>query len=185
MAVIRGLSTPLLAFAVVCCMAANSGCSGDAGGNGPSSRGPMGPTFNDVSVCVPLKAPGDAVSQSSGLYLQNQGNDVITITGVSAGGHGLVLTGAWLIPNVRNSGVGAPLGWPPKQGISAKLWATGRSPNGYKLKPGKVAALIYGVAASSTKGGSTPGPVISYTSGGNRYVYDSTVGTQVVIGHAC
>jgi hypothetical protein len=117
---------------------ASSGCGGNAG-NGPPAAGPMGPTFNDVSVCVPLKAPGDAVSLG-GVYLQNQGGQVITITGVSPGGHGLDLTGAWLIPNVRNSGVGAPFGWPPTQGISASLWATGRRPDGYRLRPGAVAA---------------------------------------------
>jgi hypothetical protein len=181
---IRRLTGPLAAVLVVCCVAGSSGCGSDAG-SGPSSKGPMGPTFNDVSVCVPLKAPGDAVSQSSGLYLQNQGSQVITITGVSAGGHGLVLAGAWLIPNIENSGVGAPPGWPPSQGISAKLWSAGRPPDGYKLKPGKVAALVYGVAATSTRGGTTPGPVVSCTSGGSRYVYQPTVGVQILIGHAC
>ncbi len=114
-----------------------------------------------------------------GLYVQNQGTDVITITRLTLAGHGMVLTGAVLIPNVRNSGVGAWTGFPPGNGgYNPKLWATRQSPDGFQLKPGKVAALVVGVAPTSRKD-STGYPVIHYTSGGSSYVWQSASGAQL------
>ena len=118
-----------------------------------------------------------------GLYVQNQGTDVITITRITLAGRDLVLTGATLIPNVRNSGLMATTPYPPgpNNGVSMKLWATGRSPDGFQLKPGKVAAFVFGLAATTKKGGIAY-PVIHYNSGGTPYVYDSAYGGEVLVG---
>jgi len=172
------LAVTLIAAVLGCLVA---GCGSD-GGNGPSSDGPMGPVMDSGYSCAPVQAPGDSMSLG-GLYVQNQGHQVITISRISLTGHGLVLTGAWLIPNVRNSGLGATTPYPPgpDNGISMKLWATGRSPDGFRLKPRHVATFVFGLAPTSSKGGIAY-PVIHYNSGGTQYVYDSAYGGEVLVG---
>jgi hypothetical protein len=170
----------VLAAAAVACVAASGGC-----GNGqPSSSGPLGPGSNGGYYSICVRAPGDSDS-FGGPYLQNQGSSTITITGISLAGRGVKLIGAVLIPGVRNSGIGDDYGYPPSpdSGLPANLWArqwaTRKSPDGYQLKPGAVAALVEGVAAT-TKSGGTGYPVISYAYGGLRYVLREAWGARVI-----
>ncbi len=167
------LAVPLLAAAAGCLTA---GC----GASQPSADGPLGPSFNSSYFCVGVKAPGDSFTLG-GLYVQNQGSEVITISRITLAGHGMVLTGAVLIPGVRNSGLGAAIGYPPPpgNGISAKLWATRHSPDGFQLKPGNVAALVIGLAPTS-RDNSSGYPVLHYTSSGASYVWRSASGAEEV-----
>jgi hypothetical protein len=171
---IRRLLYPV--FVAACAGAAISGC----GDSPPSSRGPLGPGSNGGYYSVCVRAPGDSDS-FGGPYLQNQGSSTITITGISLAGRGVKLIAAVLIPGVRNSGLGDAYGYPPGpgDGLPARLWATRKSPDGYQLKPGAVAALVEGVAATTQAGG-TGYPVISYTYDGSRYVLREAWGSRVI-----
>jgi hypothetical protein len=167
------LAVPLIATAVGWTAA---GCSSSQ----PSADGPLGPTFNSSYTCVGVNAPGDSFT-IGGLYVQNEGHQVITITRFTLAGHGMVLKGALMFPDVRSSGLGAARGYPPPPGtgISAKVWATRRSPDGFQLKPSHVAALAVGMAPASRKK-STGYPVIYYTSGGTSYRWQSASGGEEV-----
>jgi hypothetical protein len=117
------------------------------------------------------------------LYLQDQGSSTITITQVSLAGRGTELTGAALIPGLRGIPIGSAYGYPP-EGINPKLWAAHRSPDGYQLEPGKVAALVVGVAPTTDAGG-TGYPVISYAYDGSRYVLKEAWGARVSAAANC
>jgi len=135
-----------------------------------SGPGPLG-AAGDKACAGFNAAPGQIMT--FGMYwLQNAGNSTVTIQSVTLGAsHGLKISGgAWILPIVKNTGIGVA-SWPPGRlspGM-ARIWAMRRPAVGAEIKPGHRAELVLGVSRTTTGSARSGGPVIVYAAGGSTY----------------
>jgi hypothetical protein len=152
------LGAPLVVAALL------AGCSSPD----PSPNGPLGDGGTPGQQCEPA-ATGQW--DAMGIFdLHNASHSPVTITGFTLPHlHGLRVTSAWLTPIGYSGKTEELIGtarWPP---ITDAVWAHRFPLIGAVIKPGRDYNLVFGLAHTGVKYGTSDGPKISYTSGGSKY----------------
>jgi hypothetical protein len=169
------LGAPLAAAALL------AACS-----SGPDSAGPLGNGGILGQECIPGHQEGRAVTM--GIYpLENSGSSPVTVRSVTLrSARGLRMTKpAWLIPVYHPPGqfdlVGAAYAYPP---VTWPTWRYHRPADGAVISGHKAANLVFGLIRTTGRSGTSAGPAIIYSSGGNTYVVREQV-SLVVAARRC
>jgi hypothetical protein len=170
-------SRALLPGALLATAALLAACSTD----GPPPLAAGG--FAAGGLCAPL-ALGHPVTD--GFYiLDNTSTSAVTVTSVklASSSHGLAMTTPWLIPLSKSprggSGYAGEQVYPP---TSWPTWPQRQRIPGAVIKPHQELNLVLGLTRTGPQG-HTPGPVITYTAGGNTYTLQEHSGFVIVAPH--
>jgi hypothetical protein len=151
-----------------------------------SSPGPLGNGGTAGTQCIRFPE-GQPVT--TGIYdLTNSGTSPVTIQSVTLppSAHGLRMTRPWLVPiyhdpkNGNYLDVGVVLEWPP---ATDPQWAQRKPAIRGVIRAGQDLNLVFGLTRTSAKAGRSPGPVITYTVGGNSYTVQEL--TTLVVTASC
>jgi len=116
--------------------------------------------------------------------LDNTGTAPVMVSSVKLPSHGLAMTKAWLVPQYKSHNttdyLGEQVSYPP---VSYRTWPERQPIPGAVIKPGQELNLIFGVTRTGSKDGTTDGPVIIYTAGGNTYTLQEHFGIVLIAPH--
>jgi hypothetical protein len=124
---------------------------------------------------------------TNGLYdMENSGTSPVTVQSISLGSpHGLTMTRAWLVPILftKSGGftlIGVGLPYPP---TTSEEWSERQPAKGAVIGPGQDLNLVFGLIRTTTKDGTSAGPVIVYTANGNSYTLQEQ--TDLIVSKNC
>jgi hypothetical protein len=117
-----------------------------------------------------------------GVYaLRNDGSSPVTIHAVTLPKLvRLTLTKAYLVP-IRDRTLIGEASWPP----TARAWQQRRPAIGGTIKPGQTLNLVFGLTMTTSRGGYSSGPLISYSADGNAYSVQEQTALTVGQHSAC
>jgi hypothetical protein len=172
----------MLPGALLAVAALLAGCSASLGG--PDTNGPLGDGGTPGGQCVP--SPAAMHFDTMGIFdLDDAGKSPVKVTGITlAHNHGLAMTSAWLTPIGHSGGdeelIGAAISYPPSYDqLARQEWARRQKLIGAVIRPRQDLNLVFGLAQTTAKAGSSSGPRITYTSSGNRYVLQEQTTLEV------
>jgi hypothetical protein len=133
---------------------------------------PLGNGGEPGNQCVPF-AQGRPVTM--GLFvLENRGSATVRIESIVLPSvHGMTMTrSSWLVPTYHDPengdevAVGAGWPYPPP---NAPEWPHRKPAIGGTIRPGQDLSLAFGLVRTTSKAGTSAGPLITYTASGNTY----------------
>jgi len=138
-------------------------------------QGPLGPTENDSTACVPAAGVGQALTIGID-SAKNTGGTTLVIDRIAlASPRHIRLTGAYVVPGENLVGEEATFP-PPASEIPANVqWSRRHKPAGARLSPGQWSGFVVGLAPVSRATASTAGLVVFYHVGSAQYEWRSHV----------
>lgn len=140
--------------------------------------GPLGSGGDQAQQCVPARQ-GELITMGI-TALKNHSSSPATIQSVSLrASHGLATTMFWVTPIYNTTLIGTAL-WPPPTGPA---WALRRPAIGAVVPANQDLNLVFGIARTTAKNGTSDGVDVVYSAGGNTYTLAQN--TSLVVAPKC